>query len=74
MDLLLKFPNSSKREEFLRQLAQERDDILRLCRAGQNLPNAVVTSLSPEQAGWIREHVKAFGRAYEDVQFESLAL
>jgi hypothetical protein len=73
MNLLLKFPDSSKRDEFLRQLARERDDILPLYKASENLPHAVVTSLSPEQASWIRQHVNTFGRAYEDVQFKTLA-
>lgn len=73
MNLLLKFPNSSKRDEFLRHLARERDDILRLYKASENVPNAVVTSLSPEQASWIRQHANAFGCAYPDVQFRTLA-
>jgi hypothetical protein len=73
MNLILKFPDPSKRDEFLRQLTEERDDIVQLYRGSRNVPNAVVTSLSPEQATWVRQHVNVLGRAYEDLQFETFS-
>ena len=73
MNLILKFPDSSKRDEFLRQLAQERDDIVGLYKGSKNVPTAVMSSLSPEQAAWVRQNVNPFGRAYEDVQFETFS-
>jgi len=73
MNLILKFPDPSKRDEFVRQLTQERNDIVQLYKGSQNVPSAVVSSLSPEQATWVRQHVNGLGRAYEDVQFETFS-
>ena len=71
MNLILKFADSAKRDEFFRQLERERRDLTPLYRCTKNLPNAVVSSVSPEQATWVRENVNRYGRAYEDVQFET---
>jgi len=70
--MILKFKEDAARTAFLTKVRSEREDIYRGLRPARRLPQVVATGLNQEQIDWVNRHVPGFGKAYADVQFETL--
>ena len=70
MSLILKFESNEDRETFLDLVRREKPDLVGQLVSSPLLPH-VLAHTDAKSDEWLRERIGQFGRAFEDVRFET---
>ncbi|NGM21842.1 hypothetical protein G3576_17595 [Roseomonas stagni] len=72
MSLILKFPDASRRAEFLDVVKTQRPELLQFLEPSAILPHLMART-DPAADAWLRARADGYGKAFADVQFRTLA-
>jgi hypothetical protein len=67
--MILYFTDNLQRETFVEKLRLERPELVQKARRTRSLPTLAFPSLSQEEACWLEQNIRGFGKAHRDVQF-----
>ena len=73
MSMILKFKTDQDRQKFLELVRQSKPDLVHQLAPNPLLPHLYART-DPESDKWLRERIKRFGQAFEDVKFKPFAL